>query len=184
MASAGLIGSGAAGLIGGAMAYGALNNQSYDQLSMDPNLVKAQQSMATQAQDFSSNLPGYQQMLYTSADEQGRGNLASGQQQIDKNYGSRGLLYSGLRQGAQAGNAAGVASQLANQRTGINQSSQNTANNMNQGAIQQGLANQSAQQQMNAFNYQQQMGQFQGKQQAAQQTLGGAMSIAGGLLGA
>jgi hypothetical protein len=60
------------------------------------------QGAIKEAEDFDKTSPQRMQQEQALASSQGRRDLASTMSQIDKGASSRGLLYSGLRQGAQA----------------------------------------------------------------------------------
>ncbi len=172
--------SGGFDVASGAINYGLSRNQSYDQLSLDPRLKDLQAQTVAQAESFQNNLPGYQQNLYNQAENSGRLGLAQKMAGIKASANSRGLLYSGLKQGQEATAGGENAANLARQRAGINEQSQAISNRMNQSAIQSGLEMQGAQQQMADQNYQTQLGQAQQKQQAAKGLISGFGRMLGG----
>lgn len=181
MPSAGLIGSGVFDIAGGALNYGLARNQSYDQLSLDPRIKDLQAQQVQQAQDFQNNLGGYQGSLNDQAENTTRNSMAQKMADVRSASNSRGLLYSGLRQGQEAGVGAESASKLANQRAAINERTQNVSNQMNQNAIQSGLQMQQAQQAMADQNYEMANKQAEQKQKAAQGLIGGIGKTVGGL---
>lgn len=151
----------------------------YNPAGVDPRLEKLQQQQASQAQDFRKNLGSYQEDQARQAAGQARQDLAAKMSQIKTGMNQRGLLYSGLSEGAKEGAAAQSGANLAAQRANINTQSLDAANKMEGGAIQSGLALQKAKDEANAYNYNQAMAQ--NKQKNA--VLGAVMGAGGGLLG-
>jgi hypothetical protein len=84
-------------------------------------LVNAQNSY----NQFTQNIPQYQQQIQGQANDQAVTNTQNDQQNINTQANGRGLLYSGLNQGAQAGAATNEASNAANQIAQGNQGLQN-----------------------------------------------------------
>jgi hypothetical protein len=164
-----------AGLIG--------QGYSYDNLSLDPALVAMQQLSAANATSFNNNLPAYQQQLYTQADNSARNDLANKMNDVKYQANKRGLLYSGLKQGAEAGLQGQAAGGLANQRANINNTTQGQANDMTSQAVGLGINNRLLQNQMNQANYQGNMGNWQEQQQGMSKLAKGAGLLAGGIAG-
>jgi len=94
-------------------------------------------------QSFLNNLPQYQNNLNNQAIDQGNQSYNNQKQAIDQNANARGLLYSGLKQGAESS----AANQAANQTQG-----QIASNNQNLANYATGYGNQVAQ--SNIANYQ------------------------------
>ena len=55
----------------------------------------------SQVKQFQQNVPQYENQLFQTATNQARNNLAGQMADIRQNAASRGLLYGGLRQGAE-----------------------------------------------------------------------------------
>lgn len=163
---------------------GLLGGYSYDPLQLDPNLIAIQQASASNAQNFQNNLPGYQNMLYNQAQNKTMTNQASQTQGARYNANAKGLLYSGLRQGAEAGIQGSNATDLAGTRANINYGTQNTANQMTQQATGLGLGVQEAQTQMNKQNYLNAMDNYKQQMGALEGFGQGVGSLAGKAIGA
>lgn len=133
----------------------------------------------TAAKQFRSGLPAYEQQQYLGAENNARRNLANKMSGITGNYASRGLLYSGLKQGAQSQAGSDTASQLAQQRMGINTGALDMANQMENQAIQSGMQTQAMKQQLKDDEYNRNL-QYQ---QASQQGAGGLTRNLGGGIG-
>lgn len=97
------------------------------------------QKMVAQAQAYRANLPGLQEKMGSGVADQGRRGLAEQMSGIKTASNKRGLLYSGLRQGAQTGAQAQMAGNVAGQRAQINQDTESQAQKMEQAAAQSGL---------------------------------------------
>ena len=106
------------------------------------------QQQQFQAMDFRANAPQMQNTLYNqlSADV----NQAAGQgiRAVKQKNSSRGLLYGGINAGNEQGVRATASGQLAKGRSAINQGVMETADQIEQGAINTGLQIQNQQQQM------------------------------------
>ena len=114
-----------------------------------------QQKAVTNAQDFRANLPNYEQDQQNTATDSAKAKLANTMSGIDSSANSRGLLYSGLKQGAEANAAGGYASDLAATKANINQNAESAAEGMENAAVGQGLNQQQIMQQQNDAAYQQ-----------------------------
>lgn len=75
--------------------------------------------LGKEAEDFEQNVDNYTNDQYGLLEKDVQRNLNKGLEQTRKNYSSRGLLYSGLRQGAEAQQRGQAASYLAESRSGI-----------------------------------------------------------------
>jgi hypothetical protein len=123
-------------------------------------------------QSFLSNLPGYQSSLNNQAIDQGNQQYNNEKQQIDTSANQRGLLYSGLKTGAEQGAANTAANNTQNQIASNNENLSNYAT---------GYGNQVAQSNI---------GNYQGQVNAALQNYGFGLqqqgqnsAMLGGLLG-
>jgi len=142
------------------------------------------------ASEYRKNLAGTQEQLMNQAGDSGRRNLAEGITDSRRAMSSRGLLYSGLRQGAEAGNRSDYLSGLSQARSGINQQTTDTADQMSAQAKQSGIGAQQAQQGLADAIYNQNMQQFgiakeedSKRKQALSSATGGLLGIAGNFMG-
>lgn len=87
---------------------------------VDSGLQDVYGQQKSYAQGLRKNMPGLMEQQQAVARGQGRGALASTLADTKRNFNSRGLLFSGLRQNAELGAAQNAASQLAGQTTDIN----------------------------------------------------------------
>jgi len=99
-----------------------------------------QRRMVDQASQYREALPGFQEDQGNRAADQRRMQLASQMKQIKSNANSRGLLYSGLRQGAEVAAAGDTMRNIAADRMRINAALQDRANAMETGAIDQDVS--------------------------------------------
>lgn len=79
------------------------------------------------AKDFRANLPQYQNTLFNNAAKESRQNLAKSLVDTKKSYNSRGLLRSGMRQGAELGQRGQAAYDLNKRAMEINSGLSDTA---------------------------------------------------------
>ncbi len=96
----------------------------------DPRLKQIQGTQQAAAKNFRQNIPNYSDTLYNSYAGQAKAGLAKNIQNTRANYNSRGLLRSGMRQGAELGQQANTANDLVNARGQINQGLLSTADQM------------------------------------------------------
>lgn len=147
---------------------------------MDPRLAAIRDKQIKEAQDFRTNLDSEKNATFRNVESASRDQLSGDISQINKNYNKRGLLYSGMREGAEAGAQANRAAGLAEAKTGINRSLEEQANEMEKQALMGGMDYwQGAKAiQDSAFNEAMQ------KMASRRAALGGLGSIAGSLIGA
>lgn len=152
----------------------------------DPSLSAAQnsqnmvQNQNQNYQDFLTKLPQYQNTLNNQTFDQGAAEYNKQKQNIDQSANSRGLLYSGLKQGAEASAANDIAGQTQNKIMQNNANLNNYATNYGSQVSQSNIANQQGNVSAALQNY------GYGLQQQAQnnQMLGGLLSGAATLGGA
>ena len=127
------------------------------------------------------------QQIYKAMDvfgENQKRGLASQMAQIDQGASGRGLLYSGLRDGAQANANSQYASEMANKRVQVNTEAEDQVMKMEDSAAQAGFAQQKAQDDAAKSAYDQAVLKRQGDLQTKGQILGlagrGAGMAAGG----
>lgn len=104
--------------------------------------------LASRAKDYRTKLNQTRGEMYDQAADVGRRGLAQQMAGVNKQANQRGLLYSGLKQGAQAQKAAGYAGNLSRAQQNIYDATENQAQELEQGAInadiQQAMAERSA----------------------------------------
>jgi len=132
----------------------------------------AQQYFANQ---FRQNIPQTENTLYNQMASGVNQSMNQGIKNVQQNNSRRGLLYGGVNAGQEGAVRAGAASQLAEGRSNINSSVENAANNMDQTAIDTGIAIQQQQQQMQNAIYADAMA----KMNMNNGLLGGVASAAG-----
>lgn len=132
----------------------------------------------SQINNFTANLPQYQQSLFSQAQDQSANNTLNDYKSIDQNYNARGLLNSGLKEGAKAGAKAVEGSNLASNEAGINNALNNQDYTNKMAGINSGLNNYNGQVQSTLGNYQNKLGTYNQQQGQAGQLLQGAGSIA------
>lgn len=106
---------------------------------VDPEIYKQQLEQQRQAKEFEANAPKMGEDIYNRVAGNERKNLAKQMSGVRNNYSSRGLLYSGLRQGDELATQEQSGSRLASARAGINKDLNDQVQNMNDMAIKSGL---------------------------------------------
>lgn len=142
-------------------------------------LEDTRKQLSGNAQQYRQNLGATQNKQFEQSTDPARTQLARRMSDIDSSANSRGLLYSGLKQGAQADANAGYASGLAQNRTQINADTNNRADQMDQAAISAGLDQQQLQQSIYDDQYQRDL-KARDARMGVLNKLGGAV---GGLVG-
>lgn len=169
-------------IFGGGSSGGSQYNDTAEDAARSDQLQQVQQkqkSLQDSAKQYRDNLGQTQQQMGNMSEESGRRDLAAKMGQIDSASNSRGLLYSGIKQGAQSDASANYANTLANQRAQINQSTNDTANQMDNAGISAGFQTQQLGQQQADEDYQRELNRrnfYQGRSEA----IGGLLGKAGG----
>lgn len=132
-----------------------------------------------EAQDFRKNLGSMADEQYGLLKEQTQEGLDQGLKQTRRNYNSRGLLYSGMRQGAEGSLRGEAASGLAQGRASINKGLEDAAFAKEAQAAAVGLENYKEMQARAEELYSAQVGATVAKLRAAQ-SLGQGLGQAGG----
>ncbi len=147
---------------------------------MDPRLAAIRDKQIKEATDFRQNLDSEKDATYRGVESASRDQLSGDLSQIGKNYNKRGLLYSGMREGAESGAMANRAAGLAEARSGINRSLEEQADQMEKQALTGGMDYwQGAKSiQDSAFN------EAMGKMASRRAVLGGLGSAGGAIGGA
>lgn len=158
------IGNSIAGVFGlGPNARGQYNAFTNQIAPIDPRLQSLVDQQNQQAQSFQQNLPTYEQDQYSVASGNMKQQAANQGQNITDAANNRGLLYSGLNQGAQQQNLGNLSVGLANTKAGIAQNAQNQSNQMNMQAAQSSQGLLDAQDQWSQANYQGQLNAYNQK---------------------
>ncbi len=121
--------------------------------ALDPQTQQlADQQMKT-AQDFAANAGDMAQQQGNMATQSSNAQLDKANKKTNQNMNSRGLLYSGINQGAKAGNAGAAASKLAGTQADINSNINDQVQKNNQTATNSQLGVQNLQTQRQALAY-------------------------------
>ena len=105
----------------------------------DPNVTALRNKLYGEAGDFESHLGDYQKDASNQIEREGSQALESGVKGTRQNFNRRGLLYSGLREGAEQGVRGRVASTMASQKAQSNQELSNLSKSKWEKAAQVGL---------------------------------------------
>ncbi len=150
---------------------------------IDPRIINIRDQQLKQATDFRNNLGNYKQAQGTAATDNARRSLASDLSGVTASTNKRGLLYSGLRQGAEAGERAKVGAALNQRQYDIGQSADTQANALDAKALQSGMSVQGLQQgRENEISNRMQTIDQQ-KQKARNGLIGGVMQGVGSMFG-
>jgi uncharacterized coiled-coil protein SlyX len=129
--------------------------------------------------DFLNNLPQYQSSLQNQAIDQGNQQYTNQKQAIDQNANSRGLLFSGLKQGAEQNAATSAANQTQSNIAQGNANLSNYAQNYGNQVAQSNIANYQGNVNSALNQYQTQLGSYNQGQQFSGQMFGGILGTAG-----
>jgi len=105
-------------------------------------LSEVRQQQAQKARDLRANMGGFQRENISQVQNQGREELARQMSGVRQNFGSRGLLHSGLRKDAESQAAGNIASQGAQQIAQNNVTLSGQLEQAEGSAIQSGLEEQ------------------------------------------
>lgn len=121
---------------------------------VSPGQLQTNQQLQALYNQFQQQKPSMAQDLQSNASEQAAQNSMQNDQGIRAGASQRGLLYSGIREGAQAQNASNTASGLAQSRAGINQNLYEAGNKMGQQVYNAGMsvADQEFQREQSRYN--------------------------------
>lgn len=157
---------------------GDQNTANYQNQEKDLNNKQIQQ-----AQDFRANMPQMEQDLGSAYERQARRGLAQNIQGINANASRRGLLYSGLRQGAEAGAQAKAAGDVAQKRYEINQGLEQNAQGLESGSASNIFSSYKNDIQNADDSYNLALQQMQSRNNLLTGLFGGIGAAAGGYLG-
>lgn len=145
------------------------------------NTLKDQ--MFSEAEQFRKDLPGIAGEQSGLLEKQGQAAIDQGTKDIRKGYSSRGLLYSGLRQGAESSLRGQVASELASGRAQLNRELEDLARAKEYEATKYGLQGYEEARQRYENLYNQQMQNALERRRRVSQIGGAVGYLAGSYLG-
>src|SRR5271165_4240856 len=120
---------------------------------LDPNIQTLSDQQLKTAQQYQTNAAGLMQEQGNMAQDQNAQALSGQTKNITNNANSRGLLYSGIKQGAVASAQGNSAANTSAQQAGINQNVTNQANTLNAQALQSQMGVQNLVNQRNSLAY-------------------------------
>jgi hypothetical protein len=109
------------------------------QTGEDPQVTALRNKLYGEAKQFREGLPGLQANASSQIEREGNQAVATAVKGTRQGYNSRGLLYSGMREGAELGAKSRIASTMAEQRTQSNKSLQDLAAAKENTAMQVGM---------------------------------------------
>lgn len=140
---------------------------------------KLRQTQIDTASKLEKDAPEIANRAFGAAAIGERRNLAGQMADIQRGASRRGLLYSGMKQGAEAGAQAGSAARLAQARIGINRDVGQMVQDAKSKVIQGGLDMQSSQQAMEDAVYSKALSNYQSRVAGAG-AIGGGLGMVGG----
>lgn len=145
--------------------------------------LEYQQKLSGEAQAFRDKLPQYKDEAFRVQEDSAKQGLAGDLAGVRKAANSRGLLYSGLRDGAEAGTLGDFYANQSAEKAKINQSAEDVARGMEEKAIGMGMENQQQQQAAQDRIYDMALQARAGKQAGQGGIMGAVGKLGGGLLG-
>ena len=142
-----LTGNSNAGILGNVL--GTPNTAAQNVNQVNPQVAQLQAQQLQQANNYNANLGNTTKDQINSATDSSRLQTQQQIQQSNANSNARGMLYGGYSQNSANNVAANNAGSLNNQIAQINYGAQQTGQQMNQSAINNGLISQSLNQQYN-----------------------------------
>lgn len=142
-----------------------------------------QQKLAKEAQAFRDQLPQYKDESFRLQEDSAKKTLAKDLSNVRTAANSRGLLYSGLREGAEAGTIGDFYADQAGQKAKINQTAEDTARGMEEKALGMGMQMQQQAQQQQDKAYDMALQARAGRQSGMAGIMGGGGNFLGGILG-
>jgi hypothetical protein len=134
------------------------------------------------ANQYRQNISKNENDLYNQLATSATGQMNQGIKQIQQNNSSRGLLYGGVNAGQEGALRANTAAGLASGKASINSQVESTANQIDQNSINNGLALQQQQQQMQNAIYANAMAQMNAQNGLFSGLLSAGGMVAGGYL--
>lgn len=150
-----------------------------DAPGVDPNLAKLKEKQLKQAGDFRQNMPNMVRIMSEDLKRDSNQAMNAGVRKTREDYASRGLVHSGLRQGAEAGKRAQAQAGLAQGVSAINADMENAANTLDAQAVETSLGVQQTQQAIQNQIYSQAQARLAGQNHMVGSAIGG---IGGGLI--
>lgn len=144
------------------------------------DLNNNQSALTQNAQDYYKNIPQTEEAQFGALQDNGRRQLAGQLQQTNSGANRRGLLYSGLNQGAQQSAVGQYAANLSQGRQQINAQTEQNAYGLQNQAVQSGLALQKQNQGAQDSLYQRALQRRQMSNDQKGQILGGLGYALGG----
>ena len=141
--------------------------------------LEYQRKLSKEASDFRDKLPGYKNEAFNIQEDSAKLGLAKDLSDVRKDANSRGLLYSGIRQGAEADTLANFYADQSSERAKINQGAEDIARGMEEKALGVGLLGQQEQQALNDRAYDMALQQRAARGSGVSKLMG----VGGGLLG-
>ncbi len=176
----GLNGAGLPGMLAGAIGGEYIRNQTQGggadkpaTPGVDPNIAAIKDAQTNSAVNFRQNMPGFENDTYNQFRNQGLRGLATQMHNTTESMNSRGLGYGGLAAGAQAKNAAGFASNMAQSKEDIANQSENMANQLDADALNSGNLLRQTQQGIQDTIYNQALRDYQIRNNSMGQIMGG-----------
>lgn len=144
---------------------------------------KLRDEQTQRAKSFRSNMSGMQKEYEATQKNRARTEIGQAMRNVGANYNQRGLLFSGLRRAGEVGAAQDVASQGAASQAAFNQQLEGQAQGLESQAIGTGLSAQNLAQQREDMAFQNALADREARQGAIR-GLGGALgSITGSIFG-
>lgn len=107
--------------------------------NISPETYENRDAYLEAARQYNQNLPSYINQASDVMQEQAANEAYNQDKQIKANASNRGLLYSGLREGAESQSRSNIATSLANRRSQLNQQGMKSGFDTNVGAAGIGL---------------------------------------------
>lgn len=172
-----MIGAGVPGMVLGGLAGAAEGNEGVAPSAPgeDPAMAKLRAQQMQNAKEFRANMPNMQREMGENLKTTANQGLSAANKNTNEGMSSRGLLYSNLNKGAQAGNRSRTQAGVAKGTSDINTGLMNAANTLDTQAIETGVGIQQTQQAIQNDIYSQAMA----KMNAQNAQAGGLMGLAG-----
>lgn len=127
---------------------------------IDPNLQRLKDKKLQNAQEFRAGMPNMVRMMSEDLKTQANQGLSQANRQTRESASSRGMLYSGVRQGQEQSNRAKTQAGVAQGVSSINAEMENAANTLDAQAVETGVGIQQTQQAIQNQIYSQAMAQM------------------------
>jgi hypothetical protein len=148
-----------------------------------PSGISPHQSQIDYAKQFEKDLPGLENKLMGNLGSQVGEQMGAQIQSTRENASSRGLLHSGLRQGAEQSVRAKASTTLGQGRQALGQALRDQSKSLKDQAVQSGLDVQRSSQQMADIAYQDALASMANKNAGISGLMGAGGAILGGIYG-